>query len=81
MKRTKMENNLIAGEMTVKDYKDLLDLVITLSMDAECFSLDGNFDYDEVKKCRVLKKIIEVVNDVPAGRVRWILGGMWKGRS
>lgn len=73
-----MRKNLVAGEMTVKDYKDLLNLVIDFSMDADCFSLDGNYEYDEIKKCKILEEIIEIINDVPARRVSWILEEKWK---
>ena len=72
------EKMMKAEEWSVNDYKKLLNIIIDMSMDAECFNLDGNFSNTEIQKCRQIRKMIEVITDVPQRRVDWIIGGKWK---
>ena len=66
--------------MTIEDYEKIYDIIIALSMDADGYSLDGSFDNDEVEKCKLIREMIECIEDVPKGRTEWILDGLWKQR-
>ena len=73
-----MKKEYLIDEMTVEDYKEILEFVITLSVDAEGYALDGNYEYDEIEKCIIIREMIEVLNDVPRRRADWILNEKWR---
>lgn len=67
-----------AGEMTVKDYEDIYDAIVALSIDAEGFALDGNYENDEEEKVDLILQMIDCLNDVPLSRANWIVKEQWK---
>ena len=69
---------MYADDMTVKDYKKILDRIIKLSFDADGFALDGYYDNDEIEKCKLIREMIEVLMDVPNSRCNWILDEAWR---
>ena len=64
--------------MSIEDYKEILEIITTLSVDTEGFSLDGNYEYDEVEKCKLIEEMIAVLDDVPKRRADWILKEKWR---
>ena len=46
------------------------------NVDSNIYSFDNN----EVEKCKLIRKMVECIEDVPKGRTEWILDGNWKKR-
>ena len=68
----------VAGEMSVKDYEEIYDIIVALSMDCEEFALDGNYQNEEVAKAELILQMVDCLNDVPLRRAEWITEEKWK---
>ncbi len=66
------------AEMTVKEYRRIIDLLIDLSMDAEGYPLMDCQNDEVIEKCTIIREMIDVLMDVPERRAKWILDGGWK---
>ena len=62
-----------AERMTLEEYKKLYQMVLRLSFDAECFGLFEMIIDRDIEKAKYIRAIIDVMNDVPRGRMLHIM--------
>lgn len=60
------------GVLTVEGYKEIYDLMLSLADDAEGYGLFEDITDEDVEKCKWIAAIIEVLDDVPARRMKHI---------
>ena len=60
------------GDLTVEGYKEIYDLMLSLANDADGYGLFENITDEDVEKCKWIAAIIEVLDDVPARRMKHI---------
>ena len=60
-------------EMSVDEYLDLYRKVITLSMDADGFGLFETITERDIVKAKIIRAIIDVLDDVPHRRMKHIM--------
>ena len=58
--------------MTIADYKEIYEKVLDLSFDADGFGLFKHITDEDAEKCLWIAAILEVLNDVPLGRMEHI---------
>lgn len=59
-------------EMSVEEYKKLYDDIVRMSLDCDGFGLFYTIRDRDVEKCKWIAAIMEVLEDVPASRVKHI---------
>lgn len=57
---------------SIEDYKRVYDEVVALSIDADAFGLFDRISDDDVERAKWFYMIMEVLNDVPLGRVEHV---------
>ncbi len=62
-----------AEKMTLDEYKLLYKMVLKLSFDAENFGLFEMIIDRDIEKAKYIRAIIDVMNDVPRGRMLHIM--------
>ena len=60
-------------EMSVDEYLDLYRKLITLSMDADGFGLFETITERDIVKAKIIRAIIDVLDDVPHRRMKHIM--------
>ena len=55
--------------MTIADYKEIYEKILHLSFDADGFGLFKHITDEDVEKCIWIAAILDVLNDVPLGRM------------
>lgn len=64
--------NAATDNMTVAEYKEIYEAIVSLSMDADGYGLFENISEEDVEKCKWIAAICEVLNDVPRSRMEHI---------
>ena len=59
------EMNAATDNMTVAEYKEIYEAIVSLSVDADGYGLFENISEEDVEKCKWIASICEVLNDVP----------------
>ena len=59
------EMNAATDNMTVAEYKETYEAIVSLSVDADGYGLFENISEEDVEKCKWIAAICEVLNDVP----------------
>ena len=62
-----------AERMTLEEYKKLYQMVLRLSFDAEGFGLFEMIIDRDIEKAKYIRAILDVMNDVPRGRMLHIM--------
>ena len=62
------EMNAATYNMTVAEYKEIYEAIVSLSVDADGYGLFENISEEDVEKCKWIASICEVLNDVPRSR-------------
>lgn len=62
------EMNAATDNMTVAEYKEIYEAIVSLSVDADGYGLFENISEEDVEKCKWIAAICEVLNDVPRSR-------------
>jgi hypothetical protein len=62
----------LESDLTVDDYKKIYNDIVSLSFDADGFGLFYGIRDRDVEKCKWIAAIMEVLEDVPASRVKHI---------
>ena len=60
-------------EMSIDEYLDLYRKLITLSMDADGFGLFETITERDIVKAKIIRAIIDVLDDVPHRRMKHIM--------
>ena len=64
--------NAATDNMTVAEYKEIYEAIVSLSMDADGYGLFENISEEDVEKCKWIAAICEVLDDVPRSRMEHI---------
>ena len=59
------EMNAATYNMTVAEYKEIYEAIVSLSVDADGYGLFESISEEDVEKCKWIAAICEVLNDVP----------------
>lgn len=59
-------------QIKIEEYKRIYEEIVKLSMDADSFGLFANISDRDVEKCKWFAAMLEVLQDVPQGRVKHI---------
>ena len=59
------EMNAATDNMTVAEYKEIYEAIVSLSVDADGYGLFENISEEDVEKCKWIASICEVLNDAP----------------
>ena len=62
------EMNVATDNMTIAEYKEIYEAIVSLSVDADGYGLFENISEQDVEKCKWIASISEVLNDVPRSR-------------
>ena len=62
------EMNAATYNMTVAEYKEIYEAIVSLSVDADGYGLFENISEEDVEKCKWIASICEVLNDAPRSR-------------
>ena len=62
------EMNAATYNMTVAEYKEIYEAIVSLSVDAAGYGLFENISEEDVEKCKWIASICEVLNDAPRSR-------------
>lgn len=60
-------------DMSVEEYLDVYRKVLTLSMDADGFGLFEMITERDIKKAKIIRAIMDVLDDVPRRRMKHIM--------
>ena len=66
------EMNAATDNMTVAEYKEIYEAIVSLSVDADGYGLFENISEEDVEKCKWIAAICEVLDDVPRSRMEHI---------
>ena len=66
------EINVATDNMTVAEYKEIYEAIVSLSVDADGYGLFDAISDEDVEKCRWIAAIYEVLDDVPKRRMEHI---------
>ena len=66
------EMNVATDNMTVAEYKEIYEAIVSLSVDADGYGLFENISEEDVEKCKWIAAICEVLDDVPRSRMEHI---------
>ena len=66
------EMNAATDNMTVAEYKEIYEAIVSLSVDADGYGLFESISEEDVEKCKWIAAIYEVLNDVPRSRMEHI---------
>ena len=64
--------NSVDDSLSVETYKSIYDAIVALSVDADGYGLFENISDEDVKKCKWIAAIREVLDDVPRRRMEHI---------
>lgn len=59
------EMNAATDNMTIAEYKEIYEAIVSLSVDADGYGLFESISEEDVEKCKWIAAICEVLNDVP----------------
>ena len=62
------EMNAATDNMTVAEYKEIYEAIVSLSVDADGYGLFENISEEDVEKCKWIASICEVLNYAPRSR-------------
>lgn len=60
-------------DMSVEEYLDVYRKVLTLSMDADGFGLFEMITERDIKKAKIIRAIMDILDDVPRRRMKHII--------
>lgn len=66
------EMNVATDNMTVAEYKEIYEAIVSLSVDADGYGLFESISNEDVEKCKWIAAICEVLDDVPRSRMEHI---------
>lgn len=66
------EKNMAADAMTIADYKEIYEAIVSLSVDADGYGLFESISNEDIEKCKWIAAICEVLDDVPRSRMEHI---------
>ena len=66
------EMNAATDNMTIAEYKENYEAIVSLSVDADGYGLFESISEEDVEKCKWIAAICEVLNDVPRSRMEHI---------
>ena len=66
------EMNVATDNMTVAEYKEIYEAIVSLSVDADGYGLFENISDEDVEKCKWIAAICEVLDDVPRSRMEHV---------
>lgn len=66
------EMNVATDNMTVAEYKEIYEAIVSLSVDADGYGLFESISNEDVEKCKWIAAICEILDDVPRSRMEHI---------
>ena len=66
------EMNVATDNMTVAEYKEIYEAIVSLSVDADGYGLFEDISDEDLEKCKWIAAICAVLDDVPRSRMEHI---------